>query len=127
MLRLSTLALCLFFSLAYGLASETFDADCIIKLDNEMVFEGVCSVYKDMEQIILYDGNVVYGKLAYIPKNGQADVALKKVYLPSRAQQNQPALARNPSVISDQVGKLIKKGNCYINPRVQICFKSKGG
>lgn len=127
MLRLSAIAPCLFCTLAYALPVETFNADCSIKLDNETVFDGECSVYKDMEQIILYDGSVVYGKLAYIPKNGQADIAIKRVYLPSRAQQNQPALARNPSVISTQVGELIKKGNCYLNSRVQICFKSKGG
>jgi hypothetical protein len=125
MLRLSALAPFLFCGLAYAVPSETFEADCSIKLDNEVVFKGECSVYKDMEQIVLYTGHVLYGKIAYIPRNGQADVALKKVYLPSRSQQSQPALARNPSVISAPVGKLTKNGNCYLNPRVQICFKAR--
>jgi hypothetical protein len=80
----------------------TFDALCTIKLDNEEIFNGECSVFSDTEQTLLYSGNVISGKLAYISRNGQAEVAIKKVFLPQLMPRgNRPYdLIRGGNVVS---------------------------
>ncbi len=103
----------------------TFEALCVIKIDNEEVFNGECSVFSDTEQTLLYSGNVISGKLAYISRNGQAEVAIKKVYLPQLMPRgNRPYdLIRGGNVVSAPVGELSRKGNCWSNAKATICIK----
>jgi hypothetical protein len=112
-------------SAGFAAAFGTFDAECSIKLDNEVVFNGPCSLYSDAEQTLFYKDNVIQGKLAYIARNGQAEVAIKKVFLPQIMSRTTPMnLIRGGNVISTPVGEVKRKGNCWSNPRVLICFKT---
>jgi hypothetical protein len=105
----------------------TFEALCTIKLDNEEVFNGECSVFSDTEQTLIYNGNVISGKLAYISRNGQGEVTIKKVYLPQLMPRGgRPYdLVRGGNAVSTPVGELHRKGNCWSNATATICIKPR--
>jgi hypothetical protein len=105
----------------------TFDAFCTIKLDNKDIFTGECSVFSDTEQTLLYNGNVISGKLAYISRDGQGEVAIKTVFLPQiMSRGSRPGdLVRGGNVVSAPVGELSRKGNCWFNTKAAICIKPR--
>ena len=80
----------------------------------------------DLKQETKSKDNVIQGKLAYISRNGQAEVAIKKVFLPQIMSTTTPMnLIRGGNVVSSPAGDVIRKGNCWSNPRVLICFKTR--
>jgi hypothetical protein len=105
----------------------TFDALCTIKVDNEEIFNGECSVFSDTEQVLIYNGNVISGKLAYISRTGQGEVTIKKVFLPQLMPRGgRPYdLVRGGNVVSGPIGELIRKGNCWSNAKATICIKPR--